>query len=115
MTVHLPEAFADLEAYADYWSSPDEGERFQALVNSTVVDVKAFYEAILPRVREAKKHLEQFDFRALPASEERLLNLLIAFMESAHVIELKWSTTDIDDPFPASRVTFGNTRPASAL
>lgn len=115
MTVRLPESFADLEPFAARWAHPDEGERFQALIGCTIDEARQFHDAVLPRVKEAKAHLEGFDFRAFPPGEARLMNLLVAFMEMAHVIELNWQETDIDDPFPASRLTFGNTRPASSL
>jgi hypothetical protein len=115
MTAKLPAEFSDLEPYAERWAHPGEGERFVALVSASIEEARAFYEAIFPRAKAAKTHLEKFDFNALPESEARLMNLLLAFMEMAHVVELNWGETDIDDPFPASRMTFGNTRPASAL
>ena len=36
-----------------------------------------------------------------------LFDLLLTFVETAHPIELNWTTTDIDDAFALDRMTIG--------
>ena len=85
----MTRAASQRRPHAARWAHPGEGERFQALIDASIEEARAFYDAIFPRVREAKKHLEAFDFRALPPGEARLLDLLVAFMDGArHRAEL---------------------------
>jgi len=110
---HFPEAFSDLEPHAD-WALPTEGARFRKLIGSSVDELRVFYDAVFPRVREIRSYLSRNPLDEIPEEDRALLDLLVAFVEYAHPIELNWKITDIDDPFDADRMWFGGRAPVSA-
>jgi hypothetical protein len=63
---------------------------------------------MLPRADEMKRYLTGFKLDAMPDDAATLLDLLLTFIETAHPIELNWSTTDIDDAFALDRMTIGH-------
>jgi hypothetical protein len=99
----LPPAFADLGGFADAWALPNEKARHDKLTASSIDELRAFYEAMLPRMDEIVLYLNRFPLDAMPADAAVLFDLAMTFMESAHPIDLHWRTTDIEDKFPAER------------
>lgn len=94
----LPEAFADLEPWAAGWAQPDEGTRQRKLIASDIGELRAFYDAMLPRLEAVITYLDTFALDAMPAEAKRLFDLAQTFVECAHPIELRWPRTEIDDP-----------------
>ena len=109
----FPTQFAELEPHSS-WALPTEGERFRKLTSSSIAELRAFYDAVLPRTREIRDYLSRQPLEEMPDDDVPLYHLLIAFVECAHPIELNWRETDIDDPFDPDRMTFGGTMPVSA-
>jgi len=72
----LPEQFADLEPFARVWVLPTCEERYQRRLNSSMEDMQAFYEAMLPRGDEAFAYIDRFDFVDLPEKAVHLMWLL---------------------------------------
>jgi hypothetical protein len=71
--------------------------------------VRAFYEAVTPRIHDIIAHLCNYpgaDPNDLPPPERNLYNLALAFMECSHPIDLKWQRPDIDDAFPVERMEY---------
>jgi hypothetical protein len=106
MNVLLPLQFAGLEIFTADWALATEKERHDNLVARTIDELRPFYEAMLPRMDEITAYLNQFPLDAMPADAQRLFDLAMTFMESAHPIDLHWETTDIEDKFPAQRFEF---------
>jgi hypothetical protein len=106
MIVLLPLQFAALERFTAVWALATEKERHDNLVAHSVEELSPFYEAMLPRMDEITLYLNQFPLDAMPADAQRLFDLAMTFMESAHPIDLHWETTDIEDKFPAQRFEF---------
>ena len=50
MTHPLPAAFADLQALADRYALPIERERHAERLKGPFADIKALYDAVLPRI-----------------------------------------------------------------
>jgi hypothetical protein len=101
----LPPQFAALEPFVADWALATEGERLAKLTKSSIDELKVFYDAIFPRAEEMRVYLDQFPLNAMPEDATRLFNLLLTFIETAHPIELNWTTTDIDDAFALERMT----------
>jgi hypothetical protein len=74
----LPEEFASLEPFAPVWALPNAGERYRRRLESSMEEMQAFYDAVVPRAEEAITHLERFDLDDLPDAEQHLLWLLAA-------------------------------------
>ena len=104
----LPPPFAALEPFVAAWALPTEAERLAKLTRSSIAELKAFYDAVFPRAEEMRTYLEQFPLDAMPEDAVRLFDLLLTFIETAHPIELAWTTTDIDDAFALERMTVGH-------
>jgi hypothetical protein len=61
-----------------------------------MAEIKAFYDAMLPRTRDAVAHLDRFSITEMPAKEQRLLNLLLSLAEVANAVEIFKQPTVID-------------------
>lgn len=107
----LPPQFKDLEHLLPEWGLTNERDRLAKLVETSIADLRKFYDEMYGRAEAARDYLMSQPIDALPDDAKALFHLLMTFVETGHPIELKWTTTDIDDAFPLSRVTFG---PASA-
>lgn len=99
----LPDAFADLAPFVRDWALRREQDRMDKLLSMSVDELRPFYDAMLPRIPAIKQWLDQFPLNAMPAEARTLFDLALSFMETAHVIDLHWKTTDIEDKFPHGR------------
>ena len=107
MTGHaLPAQFADLAQFVSAWALKSEQERHENLTARSIGELRSFYDAMLPRMDEITLYLNRFPLEAMPADARMLFDLTMTFMESAHPIDLRWRTTDIEDEFPADRFEF---------
>jgi hypothetical protein len=82
----FPEGFTQLEAF-EAWALPTERERHGKKSASSLKEVRAFYDAMLPILPRALDHLNGFALSGLPAPERRLLDLCLAMVEAAAAVE----------------------------
>ena len=82
----LPEPFQDLAPYLA-WSLPTERERSAKRQSSTMAEITAFYQALLPRMDEVLSHLAQFSPENIPEDVQRLFYLALALAEVAPAVE----------------------------
>lgn len=87
MSDTLPEEFKDLERYAA-WALPTEKKRNLKRCASDIVEIRQFYEAVLPRAQAALDYLNGFPLDSLNEPNLRLLNLCLMLAESAVAIEM---------------------------
>jgi len=104
--IALPAKFAELSPFVADWALETEKERHDKLIATSIDDLKVFYDAMLPRMEEIILYLNGFPLDDMPPSEQLLMDLSMTFMESAHPIDLRWKTTDIEDKFPTDRFEF---------
>ena len=83
----LPELFRDLEPFAG-WALASETERNRKRLASTMAEIRAFYDAILPRMEAVIGYLNQFPLEAMPADAQRLLHLTFSLAEVSTAVEL---------------------------
>lgn len=105
----LPERFSDLSRFVATWALPTEKQRHQKRLNSTLDEVRAFYDAMFPRMDEVMGYLKGIpaaNRQTLPAQDRTLFNLALAFMDASHPIALRWRRVDVDDGFPSDRVIY---------
>ena len=93
--VTLPEAFAELEPFAG-WALPTEGERYAKRMASTLEEMDAFYQAVLPLVEPMMQHLDGYELGSLDEPEQRLMQLLYSFMTVSWAVEV-WGGALIPD------------------
>ena len=83
----LPAPFQDLEPFVD-WALAKESQRTHKRLASTIEEIQAFYEAMLPRIEAIMEHLNQFPLEHMPADAERLFHMSLSLIEVSMAVEL---------------------------
>lgn len=99
----LPEGFEALSHFVTKWAVEPLSKRQKARVESSLQELREFYETMLPKADEAIAYLNQFNLNKLSADAKNLMNLMLSLMEVAHSIEL-WKSVDQPDAFPMNRL-----------
>jgi len=94
--LRLPSEFSDLEPYVDRWCRATERERYAQRLASSMAEMKAFYDAVFPRVDAALAHCDRFPLDDLPEPAARLLQLVHSFVIVSFPVEV-WGRPDIPD------------------
>ena len=97
----LPGEFADLEPFAAKWCLASEPERWDERMSSSMEEMQAFYDAILPRVPEALAYCDRFPLEDLPDDELHLLQLVHSFVIVSFAVEL-WHQPTVPDTLGTS-------------
>jgi hypothetical protein len=96
VSARLPALFADLEPFADTWALPTGHERYTTRLASTMDEMQAFYDAVVPRAKEATAYLEMLPFDALPEDATNLLHLLYSMVQVSFPVEV-WRQPKVPD------------------
>ena len=102
----LPEAFASLQPLVGEWALASERARYQKLHRCTLDELRAFYDAMLPRMSEILEYLDRYTVSDMPDDARTLFHLAMTFSETAHPIDLKWRDVDFDSAYPWERMEF---------
>ncbi len=89
MELKLPEGFATLEPFVHRWAVAGTANRAALRTNSTAAQRQAFFDAAKDLAVPGLDLLDQKSFDQFDASEQRLMNLLLAFTHVAHAIEVQ--------------------------
>jgi hypothetical protein len=92
----LPIEFSALEPFAEKWCRATERERYAVRLSSTMEEMQAFYDAILPRVEEAIAYCDRFPLDELPEEVVHLLKLIYSFVNVSYPVEL-WRQPNVPD------------------
>ncbi len=95
----LPTEFADLERFAPHWALPTEEARRDHRLASAMTEIRAFHDAMLPRVEAIFAHVDAIGLDALPADAQRLMYLALALAEvtpAVHFFNAPYPTDTID-------------------
>jgi hypothetical protein len=106
-TKPLPPEFADLAPWTAGYCLTNEHDRYFKLMSLSVDELRPFIEAVMPRMEAMAAYLQSLPVDGLTAEQKNLFWLLMTFIEMAHPIELRWSTTDVEDAFDPARMQFG--------
>ncbi|MCV7279936.1 hypothetical protein H7J88_09775 [Mycolicibacterium flavescens] len=89
MSAVLPPEFSHLEHLVPEWSIEDGHERYVKRVNSSMEQIRAFYDEIFPYAEEALAYVDKFDYREpLPDDVANLRNLLYSLITVSLAVEL---------------------------
>jgi len=83
----LPSEFSDLEPFAATWCLATEDERYQQRLASTMDEMQAFYDAVVPRADAAMTYCDQFPLDDLPGEARNLLYLLFSMVMVSFPVE----------------------------
>lgn len=87
MSGQLPSAFADLEPWLD-WSLPTMAERSARRSGSSMQQLQAFYDAMLPRMPEVLAYMSEIPVGDGTREDACLLDLTKSLAEIAPAVEL---------------------------
>jgi hypothetical protein len=89
MNVTLPPEFSQLEHLVAEWAIEDGHQRYVKRVNSSMDEIKAFYDEIFPHAEEAVAYIDKFDYaESLPEDVANLRNLLYSLITVSLAVEL---------------------------
>lgn len=84
---HLPEPFQEIEPYLA-WSLATDRERSIKRQTSSMAEITAFYQAMLPRMDAILSYLEQYPPEQVPADVQRLFWLTLSLAKIAPAVEM---------------------------
>lgn len=97
----LPEGFEGLAPFAALWGQlHTQEERYLQRQQSTMTQIRDFYDATAPRLDEIFCHLEQFPMDALPDAEALLYRTALGLTEAAMAVEVFGQPCVPYAPFP---------------
>ncbi len=99
----LPSQFKQLDPFVESWALASETARLQRRFVSTIEDLKAFYEAILPQMDAIIAYLNQFSLEKMPDEARRLFYLCLSLAEVAPAVEL-FKQPRVPDGFDVNRI-----------
>ena len=82
----LPEAFEDLALFVD-WALEPERARTEKKVAASMDDIRAFHDAVIPRLDAMVDHLEGFSEGDMPTPERHLVLMSLSLIEVASLVE----------------------------
>jgi hypothetical protein len=85
----LPPGFSQLEPLVAEWAIEDGHSRYVKRVNSSMDEIKAFYDEVFPFAEEAVAYIDKFDYaEPLPEDVANLRNLLYSLITVSLAVEL---------------------------
>lgn len=89
MSSLLPRQFATLEHLVPEWAIEDGHQRYVKRVNSTMEQIRAYYDEVFPHAESAVAYLNEFDYQQpLPEDAANLRNLLYSLITVSLAVEL---------------------------
>lgn len=112
----LPPEFADLAPFLD-WALPTADERYTYRRNATRAELRAFYDALLPRIETILALTDQYPLGQLPEELHPLYSLALSLAEVAPHIELYAGAPGVPYAFEETRfiAVHGNQNTALGL
>jgi hypothetical protein len=85
----LPPEFSQLDHLVAEWAIEDGHERYVKRVNSSMEEIKGFYDEVFPFAEEAVDYIDKFDYsEPLPDDVANLRNLLYSLITVSLAVEL---------------------------
>lgn len=100
----VPKGFEDLQkSVDDGWSLPTMNGRMNRRGLSSAVELQAFYDAVMPRLKDILKYMGTFDYPNAPAEALRLFYLTLSLAEVAPHVELFGGNPKVPYSFDETR------------
>jgi hypothetical protein len=101
MDTALPKGFEALAPFAEVWGQLDsQGSRYLQRQSCSLAELRAFYDAVSPRLEEIFDHLDKFPMDALPAPEALLYRTVLGLTEVGQALEVFGQPGVPYAPFP---------------
>ena len=95
MSAVLPAGFADLERFAD-WCIASEPERYAKRLASSMEEIQAFYDALVPRAEAVLEYLDRYTLDDMPQEALQLMYLMYSLITVSFAVEC-WRATRVPD------------------
>lgn len=99
----FPVEFDDLLDLVDDWALPSQQVRNDKRVSCSIQELQAFYDRMLPRIKEISAYLDRYPIGAMPPAAVTLLFLGMMLMEIAPAVEVM-KTPDVISDYPRERL-----------
>ncbi len=109
----LPKSFEALEPLVATWALATQNARQLRRIQSTRGELRAFYDAMLPRLPDILTHVDGFPLGDLPPASARLFNLALSLAEVAPHIELYGGDPKVPHSFDEARFVADHGRVAA--
>ena len=96
----LPEAFMDLSPFVAYRAVAGQNERRFQRSDTTMAEIKRFYDAMYPRADAAMRYLDAFPLRDMPGPEARLMRLVLSLAQASIAVEIHGEARVPRSPWP---------------
>lgn len=84
----LPARFSDLEPFLAQWAVTGKSARHRRRLESTPEERQAFYDAVLPRIQDMVRFIDEEPMQQLSDARRRLLQLALSLIEVSMTIEI---------------------------
>lgn len=86
----LPEAFSALTPFVEKWAKETTAARMAVRESATMIEIKAFYDAILPMAEDAITLIDNYpmDAAEMPPEIARLCQLVLALCQASIAVEV---------------------------
>jgi hypothetical protein len=91
----LPAGFADLEPFAG-WALPSERDRYAKRLRSSMDELRAFYDAAFPRLRDGTEYLKGVSLEGIGDQDRNLLWLFCSLVTVSFPVEV-WGQPRVPD------------------
>lgn len=102
-SLRLPASFEALEPLVPHWALGTQDARQHQRIHSTRGELKAFYDAMLPRLPDILAHVDKYPLGQLPDDARRLFWLALSLAEVAPHIELYRGDPKVPHSFDEAR------------
>jgi hypothetical protein len=113
-SIPFPTAFADLTPFLD-WALPSADERQTRRRTASRTELKAFYDAMLPRIEAILAAVDAYPLGQLPEELHGVYFLALSLAEAAPHIELYGGSPDVPYAFEEVRFVAAHGRQNTAL
>jgi len=96
----LPDGYEALEPYVAKWAKDSSAERMTERATSSMEDIQAFYDAILPLADEAMNLIDNYPIDDMPEDIACLCKLVLALPQVAMAVELHGQPRLPNTPYP---------------
>lgn len=99
-STRLPEGFAELEPFVARWAGADTAARVAAREESSMDDIREFYDAMLARAGDAIKLIDRYPLHDLPPDVALLCRLVLGLAHAASAVEILGAPRVPMAPYP---------------
>ena len=99
-TNQLPPIFAELAPFVAHWACPTTNERVRARSVLPQEDIRAFYDAMVPRLDEAIDYIDSVGLHTLTPEAATLTRLVLGLGQASIAIEIHGAPIKPGTVFP---------------